>query len=147
MSERSKGENQESSSPLTKEQWAEAESSSLANELGIDLKTAEGAVRWAINWNEDFWYSMVNEGPITAEETKSRMEATWLTSLHRTESVLRYPTGAPSLRSIIAAERAFCDMFNEEADMIHKILSTNLKNPDDSDTIPKAWRSLFNHEI
>jgi hypothetical protein len=107
-----------------KEQWAQLMADIVTAEQGIDAKTALAAARWASVWVDDYKTLIVEQPPTSLDEVKACLETARASSLERSVGLPRYPTGVPTVRSIIAAHDVFCRAFGEEAEDIRQLLAT-----------------------
>lgn len=107
------------------EAWIHNMATHVVNVLGIDIETATAGARWAALWRDDFTLLVEQKPPLGAEELREVVLMAEESSLKRTESVPRYLTGVPTLRSYAAVKLAFIASFGEEAGLMEKILETH----------------------
>ncbi|HVE80648.1 MAG TPA: hypothetical protein VNA68_00690 [Candidatus Dormibacteraeota bacterium] len=103
-----------------KEQWVQNAARIISDCIdNIDMEVAVSSARWASLWLDDVkLYEPLEDRDRAIEVIKSAFSS----SLERAEGVERYPTGVPSIRSMIAAKEAFCLAYGNEAQGMKKLL-------------------------
>lgn len=105
-----------------KEAWARQMAAIVSEARGLDPEDAIAGARWACLWVDDF-KELMEEPSNSRGEVKERLLAAYRTSLDRIDGISRYPTGAPTLRAIIAAEDVLCLAFGDEGDDVRALLN------------------------
>jgi hypothetical protein len=108
-----------------KEDWIRYAAEIVSKRSNIELGIALPCARWASIWMDSFKEKLEEKQPSTIEDIKEILLESRTSSLAQSESVPRYPSGVPALKSIVAAEGAFLLASNpEDTELLIDLLST-----------------------